>query len=191
MIDMRTRSPLEAPGMREFATAGFSMRELPHVAKARVQALRSRGLASAAADEQRLPATPGASLGLDPCALWKAPDDWFVYSFTLPAQPLCHLLSTVASSAPLIVTDVSCASVVLELSGPRAVDILMRDCTLDLEGNAIPPGHATQTALAQVGVFIHRPALHAPSDREVWRLFTERSVAPHLWAWFVDTAGPA
>jgi len=121
---------------------------------------------------------PNTALGDDPVVLWKAPDDWLVYSETLSGPQLCEVLSRVSASAPLIVTDVSSASVVLELHGPRAIDILMRDCTLDLEGGAIGPGTCCQTALAQVNVMLHRSR-----DGNAWLLFIECSVASHVWDW--------
>jgi heterotetrameric sarcosine oxidase gamma subunit len=60
----------------------------------------------------------------------------------------------------------------------------MRDCTLDLEGQAVPPGACAQTPFAQTTVMIHRP-----STSEAWRLFVERYVANHVWDWLIDTAG--
>lgn len=183
MADLQLRSPLPRSG-RAFAAHGFRLRELEAVTKIRVQALRSRGMTAPAASPSQLPGVPNTALGTDPIALWRAPDDWLVYSQTLPADVLSKWVGAVSSEAPLVVTDVSSASVVLELSGPRAVDILLRDCTLDLEGAAVPPGACAQTSFAQTGVLIHRPA-----EGDTWRLFVERSVAVHVWEWIIDTAG--
>jgi sarcosine oxidase subunit gamma len=156
------------------------------VAKIRIQALRSRGLTSAAADPTKLPFAPNTSSGEDPLALWRAPDEWLACSQTLHAKALAEWVGTISSEAPLIVTDASSASTMIELTGPRALDVLMRDCTLDLEGSAVPEGGCGQTLLAQTTVMIH----HAHGAADTWHLFVDRSVAMHVWDWLVDTAGP-
>jgi heterotetrameric sarcosine oxidase gamma subunit len=180
MSELQPISPLTSAPVLE---RDFQMSELPGVAKIRVQVLRSRGMNTPCADPQRLPTLPNTALGSNPVVLWKAPDDWLAYSQTLSATQLLEVLRTVSSSAPLVMTDVSAASVVLELRGARAIDILMRDCTLDLEGDAVKPGACAQTALAQVNVMLQRSA-----DGSIWRLFVERSVASHVWDWLVQTA---
>lgn len=175
MSDLRPLSPLPSASV---IGADFEMREVPDVAKVRVQALRRRGMTAPCADPQQLPTLPNTALGEDPVVLWKAPDDWLAYSETLSGAQLRDVLSRVAASAPLIVTDVSSASVVVKLRGARVPELLMRDCTLDLEGGAVAPGACCQTALAQVNVMLHRS-----KDGEAWRLFIERSVASHVWDW--------
>jgi sarcosine oxidase, subunit gamma len=176
------RSPL-LESVLERTVPEFTLRELENVAQVRVQALRSRGMDKPAANPPQLPNVPNTSCGTDPIALWKAPDDWLVYSQVLTTEALSRWIATVTSEAPLIVTDVSCASVVLELGGPRALDVLLRDCPLDIEGNAIPPGACAQTLFAQTSVIIHRPT--KPGS---WHLFIERSVAIHVWEWLLITA---
>jgi heterotetrameric sarcosine oxidase gamma subunit len=178
MPDMQARSPLTSA---QIVRADFEMRELPRVAKARLQALRRRGMNAPCSDPRQLPTSPNTAVGDDPFVLWKAPDDWLAYSQRLSGSQLCDILRGVSASAPLIVTDVSSASIVLELSGARVSDVLMRDCTLDLEGGALSPGSCVQTAFAQANVMLHRPR-----DGKAWRLFVERSVASHVWAWLSD-----
>ncbi|MEP7248140.1 MAG: sarcosine oxidase subunit gamma family protein [Gammaproteobacteria bacterium] len=185
MIDLLRQSPLPR-GSRDYRAAAFDLRELEAVAKVRVQVLRSRGLSVPAVSSMSLPGAPNTASGVDPVALWKAPDDWLVYSQTLTAGALSDWVAAVTSESPLVVTDVSSASAVFELRGPRAIDVLLRDCSLDLEGDAIRPDACAQTLFAQTSVLIHRPA-----EPHTWRLFVERSVALHVWEWLVDTAGPA
>ncbi len=182
MLDLQRCSPLRDDA-RLFSAAGFRIRELEPVTKLRVQGLHARGQYSAATDPKYLPERPNTICGVDPIALWKAPDDWLVYSQNLTARAMSDWVGAIRSEAPLVVTDVSSASVLLELSGSRTVDVLMRDCTLDLEGNAVPPGACAQTLFAQTTVMIHRDV-----SAETWRLLVERSVAMHVWEWLVDTA---
>lgn len=157
-------------------TPHFQLRELQGVAKVRVQSRQRRAVSAPMADAMRLPMAACTSIGTDPVALWRAPGDWLVYSITQSAEALLQGLCDVSASPSFWLADVSSASVVLELSGARTLDVLMRECTLDLEGGAIQPGGCAQCEFAQVTVMIHRPR-----DTEAWRLFVERSVAVHVW----------
>jgi heterotetrameric sarcosine oxidase gamma subunit len=130
---------------------------------------------------RQFPTSPNTSLGTEPIVLWKAPGDWLAYSQNLDAAALSNSMRQLSAGAPCVITDVSAASIVLELRGARVLDVLMRDCTLDLEGGAIQPGDCAQTAFAQVSVMIHRPV-----DVDAWRLFVERSVAVHVWDWITQ-----
>jgi heterotetrameric sarcosine oxidase gamma subunit len=180
MIELERRSPLAPVSPHPFLAEHFELRELPHVTKIRVQARRS---SSPLTVGSFVDVAANASAGIDPIVLWKAPREWLAYSTSLAADKVLATLRQESQNASLVLTDVSSASVVLELQGQRALDVLMRDCTLDLEGDAVPPGHCAQTTLAQVGVLIHRPA-----EQLKWRLFVDRSVAGHVWEWIVDTA---
>jgi heterotetrameric sarcosine oxidase gamma subunit len=176
--EIHRHSPLS---QARFARPGYELKEIAGAAKIRVQALRARGLAAPVCRSDQLPHRPNTVSGEDPAALWKAPDDWIVYSPTRPAEALQEWVPQIESDVPLIATDVSSASVILELTGPAAIDVLLRDCTLDLEGDALLAGCCAQTQFAQVGVLLHRLA-----DPERWRMFVERSVALHVWDWLVD-----
>jgi heterotetrameric sarcosine oxidase gamma subunit len=180
MTDLRRESPLASDS---FQAADFELRELRKVAKVRAQLVRPRGSTTPGIDSHCFPHSPNTSIGVDPAILWKAPDDWLAYSQSLTAERLCEFVQASAADARLLITDVSSASIVLELRGARAIDVLMRDCTLDLEGNAIAAGACAQTEIAQVGVLIHRPA-----NLNAWRIFVERSVALHVWEWLCATA---
>jgi len=182
MPDLQPSSPLPV-NMQRYTAPDLQLRELERVSKLRVQALRSTEACAAQADPKYLPESPNTACGTDPFALWIAPDDWLVYSLTDTVTALGDAMALVESRLPLVTTDVTSASVVLELSGPRSIDVLMRDCTLDLDGEAIRMNCCARTLFAQTTVLIHRP------EAFTWRLFVERSVARHVWDWLVDTAG--
>ncbi len=165
--------------------AGFELRELRAVAAVRLQTLRGDAERVATAAANVLPASPNGVAGDDPWVLWRAPGDWLAYSLTLPEEQIESTLRQRLSDVPLLFAGVSAASVVFELGGARAVDVLLRDCTLDLEGDAVPIGACAHTALAQLSVTLHQPAAG------LWRLWADRSAARYLWDWLVDTAGPA
>lgn len=184
MIEPSRHSPLGSDARHGVGAPGFTLREIAGISKLRVQAMRGHPPTAAGGGNGLLPEIPNTALGDDPCVLWRAPGDWLACSPTLSAAQLATLLLAAHGDAPLVVTDVSSASVVLELTGPRVLDVLARDCSLDLEGDAVPVAGCAQTVIAQVGVLIHRPP-----GREGWRLMVERSVAVHLWNWLTDSAG--
>jgi sarcosine oxidase subunit gamma len=188
MTDLTRRSPLTGitSVAASAAAAGFELREIPQVAKVRVQALRGRRAAGPTGDPRCLPQVANTAVGADPWVLWRGPDDWLGYSLTQSARELAALLLAARTEVPLLVTDVTSASVMLELTGPRVLDVLARDCGLDLEGDAVPVGGCAQTLMAHVSVLLHRPAVGSG-----WRLLVERSVSQHLWDWLTDTAGCA
>jgi heterotetrameric sarcosine oxidase gamma subunit len=159
------------------------LRRITHAAILRVQALRSRGNHAPCADAGRLPFEPNSSIGNDPVILWQAPDDWLAYSTLLSVERIQRHIDGVSATVPLFITDISSASIIISLSGSGAAELLMHDCTLDLEGNAIKPGHCARTTIAQTAVMIHRPL-----GTNSYRLIVERSLAGYVWDVLCDIA---
>lgn len=186
MIDLERLSPLGGTEAARYRASGLELVEHPFVAQLRLQTLgvdRDRIREIAALAGGLLPEAPNRALGDDPWVLWRGPGDWLAYSLTRSFESLARAFGEPLAGLPLYSTDVSSMYALVELSGERAVDVLMRDLTLDLEGGAIPPGACAQTLFAQVSVLVHRPE---PGDR--WRLWVDRSAARHLWDWLVDSA---
>lgn len=186
MSELQGCAPLAALGKASYSVPGFDIQELPCMTKLRLQSLCARGTVTAAATASDLPAAPNSVVGDDPWIFWKAPGDWLACSTRHTAAELTAQLSRGGDAAPLVTTDVSAAYTVLEIGGPELLEILSRDCTLDLEGGAIAPGGCAQTVIAQVPVLLHRLATGAR-----WRLFVDRSLADYLRDWLIDSAGPS
>jgi sarcosine oxidase gamma subunit len=73
------------------------------------------------------------------------------------------------------VTDVGAAWLVLEVSGPRSMDLLSRGSTLD----PVNPGPSAMAGFASVPVVLYH---HGSSS--TLRIHVERGLAGYLWAWF-------
>ena len=104
-------------------------------------------------------------------AIKLGPDEWL-------------LLGTVSGDSagrPLSITEITERQIGITLKGPRAAEILMSGCPLDLERMAVGRGTRTIYETVEI-VVIKRGAeqLHI----EVWRSF-----APWLWAALVPAAG--
>ena len=105
-----------------------------------------------------VPRQIGASLGDIACL---GPDEWL----------LCAPAGTVLASGsglPVAITDVSERAVRLLVEGPRAADVLMAGCPLDLDRFAV--GRVTRTVFETVEIVVWRlrDDLFAV---EVWRSF--------------------
>ncbi len=94
------------------------------------------------------------------------PDEWLMRADAGTAISMRGAL-------PIAITDVSDRAICITVDGPRAAEILMSGCPLDL--NAFAVGRATRTIYETVEIIIIREA----QDRfhvEVWRSF-----APWFW----------
>ena len=177
------RGYVSPAGSAPYLTPTIQIHEVAPVWKIRAQALSRRDVGPRKDDCIDLPARPNSGLGNDPYLLWKAPGDWLAYSTKHSVDPLTQWLRDLRYPDPLILTDVSAGMAVIEMRGPGVIELLLRDCSLDLEGTALMPGACAQTSFAHAHILLHRP-LEEPN----WRLFVERSVALHVWEWLVDTA---
>jgi sarcosine oxidase subunit gamma len=81
------------------------------------------------------------------------------------------------------VTDLSAARAVIEITGPRARELLEKGCSIDLHPRAFAPGNCAQTLFARLPVIIDQIAA-APA----YRLFVRRSAARWLCDWLIDAA---
>ena len=76
--------------------------------------------------------------------------------------------------------DVSAHRTTLELRGPRARDVLMTGCALDLHPSVFAVGASAQTMLAQAQVVLHRVG------PDTYRLLVRASFARYLADWLLD-----
>jgi sarcosine oxidase subunit gamma len=115
----------------------------------------------------KIPRKIGASEGGIMCL---GPDEWYLRSQAGATIPT-------GEGLPVAITDVSDRSICLIVEGPRASEILMSGCPLDLGQFAV--GRATRTIYETVEIIIMREA----EDRfhvEVWRSFA-------AWLWMAMT----
>jgi sarcosine oxidase subunit gamma len=101
--------------------------------------------------------------------LWLGPDEWLVLGGREEDYP---------DAAAAV--DVSAARVVLELSGPRAADVLATGCSLDLDASSFAPGRCAQTLLARAEVLLWR------CEPERWWVLVRPSFASYVRRWLED-----
>jgi len=121
---------------------------------------------------------------------WLRPDEWLVEAPTASRDALLTALSqAVGDGTPDTdgaVVELSASRHVLELSGPRARDLLAAVCTLDLHPRTFPVGHATQTLLARAPVL-----LQLVDATPTWRLLVRPSFVAYVVDWLTDAMSGA
>jgi sarcosine oxidase subunit gamma len=122
-----------------------------------------------------LPRDPNSTRGEGPWVLWLSPNEWLAYAVEGPVASLHALVEPGVRSGSHVIADVTSGLTLIELSGPRAVDLVATDCGLDLEGGAVPPARCAQSHFQQVPITLHRPSAGDP-----WRLFVDRALSQFL-----------
>jgi len=124
-----------------------------------------------------VPLEPNTTVaGTDCEMLWLGPDEWLLVSRNpalinerLPIEHGC-------------LTDVSHGRAAWQISGLHTLALLAKGCSVDLHPREFRVGDCAQTALAHVGVLLHR------RGAESFEIFCARSYAQHLWHWFTEAA---
>jgi sarcosine oxidase, subunit gamma len=118
----------------------------------------------------KLPKKIGDTLGDAACL---GPDEWLLRTGQGTRIPF-------GEGLPVAVTDVSDRALCLIVQGPRAAEILMSGCPLDLDAFGV--GRATRTIFETTEIIIIRTAADC-FHIEVWCSF-----APWLWAALTNAA---
>lgn len=114
-------------------------------------------------------------------ALWLGPDEWLLVTPRAERRELVSALSETLCHRFFAVTDITDSQTIFRISGPRAVDVLRKNCSLDLHPRVFQPGCCAQTAIAKVGVLIHFVDCSPCLD-----LIVRRSFAEYFALWVQD-----
>lgn len=175
------RSPLEG---RVLAAEGVSLRELPFLAQINLRGRPDKRFTVL------IEATLGCPLPLLPntvregnslSVLWLGPDEWLVVGPADTEWQIEGVLNDALAGVHASVVDVSASRTVLELSGPKAREVLAKGCALDLHPRSFGPGRCAQTLLAKAQIILRQTA-----DDPVYQLFVRSSFARYLAAWLDD-----
>jgi sarcosine oxidase subunit gamma len=79
------------------------------------------------------------------------------------------------------VVDLSASRVLVELTGPKARDVLASCCALDLHPRVFGPGRCAQTLVAKAQVLLSQL-----DEAPTYRLFVRPSLASYVVSWLVD-----
>ena len=113
--------------------------------------------------------------------LWLGPDEWLVTGPAAGAGALADALGASLAGKHHALCDVSAMYATLALSGPRAREVLMKGCRLDLHPRAFSAGTCVQTALARAQVILHQTG-----DGPDYEITVRNSFAHYLASWLLD-----
>jgi len=118
--------------------------------------------------------------GEDPAICRVAPDTWLLLSSLHNGAALADAARAACARKSFAVTDLSDANATIVVAGPRAIEILLRGCGLDI---AVLAGDACmRTRFAQLPIVLR----HAETDR--YELIVDRAAAKYLFDWLQDAA---
>ncbi len=118
--------------------------------------------------------------------LWLAPDEWGVVTPDGGQAALAQALRQAAGERFATVTELGAGQTLIELSGPRAREVLAKGCPLDLHPRVFGPGRCAQSRLARTVVTIAQVDAAPRFD-----LIVRRSFADYLWQWLADASAHA
>lgn len=187
----RRRSPLHRMQQEMAAGSGEAvrLREIPFLAQIGLRA--APGTPGAGALEQvlggPLPRAVGevTTLGEDRHLLWLGPDDVLLIAPDEadggpdPVALTAQLRDALGEHSGQV-TDLSANRTTLELSGPRAQEVLDKSVRIDLDPPAFATGSALVTLLGGVGVILWRV-----EDGTI-RVLPRASFAVHTAQWLLD-----
>lgn len=182
------RSPLAglADALAEMRADGVTLAEQP--ARARLNLRLDPGdpealTAAGAVLGGSLPRTPNtAATTVDGwTVLWLGPDEWLVTGPAAGRAALEDALRARLDGRHHAVCDVSAMYATLALSGPRAREVLMKACRLDVHPRAFASGACMQTALAKAQVILHQT-----DDAPTYEITVRNSFSVYLATWLLD-----
>lgn len=139
-------------------------------------------IAAATASGLPLVDAPKASVGAGLEAIGTGPGKWLVLAEGSDGAALRRRLEELAAGLGAV-TDQSDANLVLDISGPKAREALVKGVAVDLDPRAFQPGDAATTPVSHVGVtFWQRDA--SPS----YRFAVGNTFAPAFLRWLAASA---
>ena len=113
---------------------------------------------------------------------WLAPDEWLLVVPSGTEFAVEQKLRTALDGQHISIVNVSGGQTLLELSGPKVRDVLMKSTSYDVHPDNFPVGKAVGTVFAKSQLVIRHTA------EETWELVVRRSFADYFWLWLQDAS---
>lgn len=190
--DYLRQSPLAHLGLAAIATSepdpahGITLKECPYRSVITLRGTRADGGFAAAGEKllgQPLPEKVGEVAGEADArqTLCLGPDEWWLTDPAEDPAPLMQALGEALSGIFASAVDTSDNWFALEVSGPRARDLLAKACPLDLHPRSFGPGRCAQSLLSKAPM-----TLQQLDESPRFRLYVRRSFADYAWRWLSD-----
>jgi len=115
--------------------------------------------------------------------LWLGPNEWLILLPQGEAPGLEAKLRQALVGVFSSVNEVSGGNMVLELSGDKVRELLLKGCPLDLHSSVFKNGQCAQSVLGKTSV-----TLWQVDEEPVFRMIVRRSFADYLGHWLIDAA---
>jgi sarcosine oxidase subunit gamma len=130
-----------------------------------------------------IPTTPlTATEGENASCLWLGPDEWLLAMAPERVETQAADLRAALAGTHHAIVDVSHRSIVLQVSGSRARDVLAAGCPLDLHAAVFGVGAVARSTMGKVGVILHR------TGQDSYEVHVERSFADYLRRFLAEAA---
>ncbi len=174
------RAAIDGEGVRiaEIPFLGkFVLRADPHEAVERLRVALGLGLPFDAST---------SSTNGETSFLWMGPDEWMLLTAPGEAEARSREALDVLAGTHHQLVEVSDYYTVVEVTGARARELLMKLTTLDLHWRAFRSGMVTGAVFGRANAMIWQVADDAAEDGPAFRLFIRWSMADYLWCLIAD-----
>lgn len=113
---------------------------------------------------------------------WMGPDEWLLIVPQGEEFATEQRLRDALAGQHIQVVNVSGGQTLLELSGDKVRELLMKSTPYDVHPSNFPVGKAVGTHFAKSQLVIRHTA------EEVWELVVRRSFADYIWLWLQDAS---
>ncbi|MDO9624795.1 MAG: sarcosine oxidase subunit gamma family protein [Pseudomonas sp.] len=113
---------------------------------------------------------------------WLGPDEWLLIVPSGEEFAVEKSLREALAGHHIQVVNVSGGQTILELTGPKVRELLMKSSSYDVHPRSFPVGKAVGTTFAKTQLVIRR------TSEETWELLVRRSFSDYIWLWLQDAS---
>lgn len=113
---------------------------------------------------------------------WLAPDEWLLIVPSGSEFAVEQKLRDALAGQHISIVNVSGGQTLLELSGPKVREVLMKSTSYDVHPSNFPVGKAVGTHFAKSQLVIRHTA------EDTWELLIRRSFSDYFWLWLQDAS---
>jgi len=125
-----------------------------------------------------LPTTPNTTANNEKItALWLSKKEWLIVNPSIDTEEVRSLQNHI-SDIHALALDVSDRWTAINVSGKKAIDVLSKGTTIDLDNSVFGSGACAQTTLWTVNVIIYQI-----DEKPTFDIFVDSTMAKFLWQW--------
>ena len=125
-----------------------------------------------------LPTSPNTTANNEKItALWLSKKEWLIVNPSIDTEEVRSLQNHI-SDIHALALDVSDRWTAINVSGKKAIDVLSKGTTIDLDNSVFGSGACAQTTLWTVNVIIYQI-----DEKPTFDIFVDSTMAKFLWQW--------